>query len=90
MNPDIRREYKYHIKDLRKIINSWELIPGAPNDEFDALNIKLLSHLGRGAEREKLERFIFNELITYYGLDIEQDLSKELAAEVYEWWNDKR
>jgi len=55
MNQGLKREFKFQEKELRKIINSWDLIPGTPDDEFDALNHMLLGHLGRNCKKEKIE-----------------------------------
>jgi len=86
VSKELQREFQFQEKELRKIINSWDLIPGCPADEFDALNHKLLSHLGQQSDIEKLERVIHNELITYYGLSIELSESKKLTLEVWDWW----
>ena len=86
MNADLKAEFKYQEKELRKIINSWDLIPGCPTDEFDSLNHKLLGHLGRSADEDKIARVIYSELVVTFGLTIEQSESEELAAEVVEWW----
>jgi len=85
MSKELKREFQFQEKELRKIINSWDLIPGCPPDEFDALNHKLLSHLGQQSGMEKLEKVIHSELITYYGLSTELSESKELALEVWDW-----
>ena len=84
MNADLNTEFKYQVKELRKIINSWDLIPGSPTDEFDSLNHKLLGHLGRSADEGKITGVIHNELIVIFGLTIKQSKSKDLAAEVME------
>jgi hypothetical protein len=41
----IKKEFKENFNDLRKIINSWNLISGSPKNEFDSINHQLLSHL---------------------------------------------
>lgn len=65
----MKSQIYYREKDLRKLINTWDLIPGAPSDEFDALNHKILSHLTKGSDNEKLFDVLRSELITYYVLD---------------------
>ena len=89
MSKELKRKFQFQQKELRKIINSWNLIPGFPTDEFDALNHKILSHLGQQLGIEKLEKVIHSELITYYGLSVDSEESKELASEVWDWWTDK-
>ena len=86
MKSDLKREFKFQEKELRKIINSWNLIPGSPSDEFDALNHKLLGRLGRENGKEKIEKVIYSELIAYYGLDIKQTDAEEFATQILNWW----
>ena len=46
----IKKEFQGNFRELRKILNSWELIPGTPKDEFDGLNHQILSNLYKGAD----------------------------------------
>jgi hypothetical protein len=89
MKSEWKREFKFQEQEIRKIINSWNLIPGSPADEFDALSHVLLSHLGRKSDREKIENVIYSELITKYGLDVEHTQAQEFATQVLEWWNNR-
>lgn len=51
MNEDeIMQKYFSEFSELRKIINSWNFIPDAPNDEFDSLTNKTLSHLYKNSD----------------------------------------
>ncbi|HMQ49523.1 MAG TPA: hypothetical protein PKA00_11675 [Saprospiraceae bacterium] len=85
----MKSQFYYWEKDLRKLINSWDLIHGAPSDEFDALNHKILSHLTKGVDKEKLFRVLKSELIIYYGLDpIDNDIH-QLTEEIINWWNNQ-
>ncbi|MDW7692815.1 hypothetical protein R9C00_11220 [Flammeovirgaceae bacterium SG7u.111] len=85
----MKSQFYYWEKDLRKLINSWDLIPGAPSNEFDALNHKILSHLTKGSDKEKLFRNLKSELITYYGLDpIDNDVH-QFTEEILNWWNNQ-
>lgn len=86
---DLRNKYNSDFSQLRKIINSWELFDGASNDEFDALNNKILSHIYKYTDFEKLSRVISSELITNYGLFYDEFDAQKLAEEVLEWWRDK-
>jgi hypothetical protein len=40
---ELKTKYNVDFSELRKVINSWNLIPGSPNDEFDHLNDKILN-----------------------------------------------
>ncbi|SHF75952.1 hypothetical protein SAMN05444274_108140 [Mariniphaga anaerophila] len=83
----MKSQFYYWEKDLRKLINCWDFIPGAPSDEFDALNHKILIHLTKGSDNEKLFNVLKSELISYYGLDpIDKDILK-LTEEIVNWWD---
>ncbi len=84
---DLKREFKGKFLELRKIINSYDLIPHAPSDEFDALNHKILSNLYKDADFEKIQRVLDSELISYYGLFPNEVEIEKLASEIIEWWN---
>ncbi|QES87353.1 hypothetical protein [Rhizosphaericola mali] len=86
---EIRRKYDSDFSELRKIINSWSLIPGSPNDEFDSLNNKILSQLNKNQDFEKIDRIIQSELIVHYGLFDNEFDSKNLTEEIKNWWNFK-
>jgi hypothetical protein len=77
-----RDEFRAHQSELRKIINTWKLIPGAPSDEFDTLNLGILSHLYRNSDWEKIQRFIESELVIRYGLYDSEFSVEDLVFEV--------
>jgi len=85
----IKKEFQENFRELRKILNSWELIPGSPSDEFDLINHQILSHLYKGADFEKISRILDSELTVYYGLSTDMDDAKKIALEIMEWWNFK-
>lgn len=89
MKSDLKKEFKFQEKELRKIINSWNLIPGSPVGGFDTLNHKLLGHLGQEKGKEKIKRVIHSELIANYGLDIEQAEAQEFATQILDWWTNR-
>ncbi len=82
-------EFNMHFNQLRKIINSWELIPGAPIDEFDALNHKVLSQLIQGTDFMEIKKVIEHELTQYYGLVFREFNSQEIINQISEWWINK-
>lgn len=73
--------------ELRKIINSWNLIPECPKDEFDDLNNKILSQLYQDTEIEKINRILQSELIVNYGLFSNEFNSEKLTNDIVSWWN---
>jgi len=86
---ELKREYNGNLSELRKIINSWDLIPNAPSSEFDNLNHKILSQLSKGVDSEKLFNILQNELIVNYGLFDNEFDSTTMVSEIIDWWNSK-
>ena len=86
---EIQIEYKSNFNQLRKILNSWNLIPGAPNDEFDSLNHKILSNLYNNKDNGNIQRIIESDLIVYYGLNSSELDSMLMISEILEWWKNK-
>jgi hypothetical protein len=85
----IKKDFRDKFSELRKLLNLWELIPGAPKDEFDGLNHTILSHLYKGADFDKITRVLESELSVTYGLYHDEFGAEEMATEVMEWWNSK-
>jgi hypothetical protein len=83
----IKKEFQENFKELRKILNYWELIPSAPKDEFDGLNHQILSNLHKDANLEKITRVLESELSVTYGLYIDEFDADKMASEIIEWWN---
>lgn len=83
----IKKEFQENFLELRDILNSLELIPGSPSDEFDSLNHQILSHLYKGADFEKISRVLYSELTIYYGFFTDLKDTEKIAKEICEWWN---
>lgn len=75
--------------DLDKLIRSWELYGWTPRGEFQDLSSKLIGHLYRGSDEEKLSRVLYSELVTNYGLDMTEFDANELMKELMNWWNEQ-
>ena len=60
---DLKKEFQERFFALRKILSSWDLIPGSPKDEFDSSIHKITNHLYKGADFEKITRVLSRELI---------------------------
>jgi len=82
----LNKEYKVHFSSLRDLINSWDLIPESPPDEFDSINHMCLSLLYRGADGIKLGESLHDGLTTNYGFSMDKHSTDILAKEVIEWW----
>ena len=83
----IKKEFQERFFALRKIVNSWDLIPGSPKDEFDSLIHQILSHLYKGADFEKISRVLSSEMTVNYGLTTDNKDIKKLTEEILHWWN---
>ncbi|WP_298136935.1 hypothetical protein [Flavobacterium sp.] len=88
-NKEIKKKFDGELSELRKIINSWKLIKGSPNDEFDNLNHKILSQLYKNSDCDKIDRILQSELVVCYGLYKNEFDSEELVKEIMFWWNSK-
>lgn len=88
-NSELKNLIKSWERDLNKVIVKWDLIPGSPKDEFDALTHKLISHLTKGADQAKIYAILESELIVRYGLSPTESELAQFAVEITEWWNYK-
>lgn len=81
--------YQYHnqLGVLRKIINSWSLIPGSPTYEFDTMANKILSHLHKGADIDKIQNIIASDLVAIYGFYNFEIDATAFAQEIIDWWS---
>ena len=89
-NSSFKKQVADWKQGLRKLINNWDLIPGTAIDEFDSLNNKLISHLTRGAAKQKIFNILSSELITRYGLSPNEDELEQFTNEVIDWWEHNR
>ncbi|HEX8545623.1 MAG TPA: hypothetical protein VF691_01600 [Cytophagaceae bacterium] len=83
----IEKEFLERFIVLRKIVNGWNLIPGYPKDGFDTLNHKILSHLYKGADFEKIKRVLESDLTVIYGLTLESSDIERLTQDIITWWD---
>ncbi|UJH68386.1 hypothetical protein [Allomuricauda sp. SCSIO 65647] len=90
MSTKLKKRYKIHFSSLRDLINSWNLIPDSPLDEFDSVNHMCLGLLYRGADEFKLREAIHHELSVNYGFSIEKQESELLTKQVIKWWSDNK
>ena len=93
-----RRAWKSDFRDLRSIINKWDLIPGAPADEFDSINHGVLSRLYKGADKIELANYLLDELNNTYGIyspdyyqsNMARNEVEKFVEEINLWWNKKK
>ncbi|GAA4167238.1 MULTISPECIES: hypothetical protein [Sphingobacterium] len=84
----LQNQYNSQIRIIRKIIKSWNLIPGAPSDEFDPLAHKLLKHLSERAYSTKISEIIASDLVIRYGFLNHEIDPESFANEIMDWWYD--
>lgn len=82
-------KYNRDFSHLRKIINSWNLIPESPIDEFDKLTNNILSQLYQNPLRENIEKIFQHQLIDYYGIYTEKFKADKFVTDILTWWNIK-
>ena len=86
---ELKTKYNVDFSELRKVINSWNLIPGSPNDEFDHLNDKILNQFYKNPKRDKILRILESYLVVYYGLYCDKFNGEEFADGIIQGWNNK-
>lgn len=86
---ELKTKYNVDFSELRKVINSWSLIPGSPNDEFDHLNDKILNQLYKNPKKDKILRILESYLVVYYGLYCDKFNGEEFADGIIQGWNNK-
>ena len=92
-----RKKWKSDFQDLRSIINAWDLIPGAPENEFDSINHGVLSRLYSGADKIEVVNYLLDELNGNYGIYSLEYYESKMAKnevegfvdEINLWWNTK-
>jgi|GEM_PF-1773399 len=84
----LQNQYNGQLRIIRKIIKSWNLIPGAPLDEFNALAHKLLKHLSEGAHIIKIREIIASGLVSRYGFSNHEIDTESFTNEIMDWLRD--
>ena len=79
---------RYHT-ELQQLLNELDIIgvmPGAPDDEYDGLNGRILGLLMDGASKTKIVEVIAHEAYEYYGSAVPKDTIEEFVDRVLVWW----
>ena len=84
-----RDKYYFYEKELRKLVNSWEINPGSPNDEYDQLVHRLLSNLINQRDHLKIRGIIESYITIDLGLFTNEVDLEKAHQEVISWWNKK-
>ncbi len=83
----LSKEYKRKFTELRAVIDTWELIPDAPNDEFDSINHLLLSELYKESDAVKISKKRTFELNQNDGFSCTETEVSKLTDKVLAWWS---
>ena len=89
MKNELRHKIHFLEKKLRKLINSWELIPGSPSDEFDELNHKILSALMNNKGEQKIKGIIQSYIAVDLGMFTNQDEIETKYDQIITWWKNE-
>lgn len=81
---------KSESREIRKILNEWNLIPLSPEDEYDCLVNQIISELHKGSSEGTIELFIRREIIDHFGIKVEENNIKEVSAKIWNYWRNNK
>jgi hypothetical protein len=94
MNKSIlKAQFKSDYLALKAILNNHDIIgfmPDLPDDEYDCVNHSLLGLLSRNNDLDSIKGFLESEIKEHFGLNNKQDFIDGLAADIYDWWHERR
>ncbi len=92
LNRAAKKRIKVEEAAVREILNRWQPIPGAPEDEYECLVHHLLSHLHADAESgpDKIAGWISEEMQDHFGLDISAKAAVGVSRQIAEQWGKLR
>jgi hypothetical protein len=79
-------EHEGQIKELSKLIKTWNLINITSVSDFDNFSQKILNRLYEGGNFVKLKGIIESELCITYGLYNTEFDSNLLTSQIINWW----
>ncbi|MBU3011124.1 hypothetical protein KO506_06900 [Polaribacter vadi] len=78
---------QHNINALSKVIYQTNIMQSGKSDSFKKLSKKLILDLQNGYELEKIKRVITSELITTYGISVNENDVEEITELVYSWYD---
>ena len=81
-----RDQFRDEEAALRALINAFVIVPGSPEDEYDALVHRLLSSLHANATRVAISGVIANYFATDFGVPLRADDTSAITDRVWGWW----
>ena len=79
---------QHNINELSKILYQTNIMPSGNSRSFSKLSKKLILDFQNGYELEKIKRVISSELITTYGLSVNEDDVEEITELVHSWYDE--
>jgi hypothetical protein len=80
-------EFEGQIKDLSKLMKTWNLINVFSANQFDEFSHKLLIKLYEGENSLKIKRIIESELCVTFGLYNTEFDSELITNQIMFWWD---
>jgi len=78
---------EHNISALSKILYQTKIMPSGDSRSFIKLSEKLILDFQSGYELEKINRVIASELITTYGISVNENEVEEITEIVSSWYN---
>lgn len=78
---------QHNINELSKILYQTNVMPSGNSRSFSKLSKKLILDFQDGYELEKIKRVIASELISTYGLSVNEKEVEEITEIVNSWYN---
>ena len=77
---------EYNTKSLSKILYETNIMPSGNSQSFVKLSEKLILKLQNGYKIDKIKRVLSSELITTFGLSINENEVEEMAELIKSWY----
>ncbi len=77
---------QYNINALSKILYQMNIMPSGNSQSFIKLSKLLITHFQNGYDYDKIKRVISSELISTYGLSVNENEVDQVAEEVRSWY----
>jgi hypothetical protein len=80
-------EFDGKLKELSKLIRSWNLFSDTSKSQIDDFSKKLLTALDNEANTEKIKRIIESELCIIFGFFNREFDAHVLSNQIMLWWD---
>lgn len=80
-------KFEGEVKELSKLIKSWNLVSSSSTNQFDTFSNKLLDRLYAGENSIKIKGTIESELCVTFGLYSDEFDADVLTNQIIAWWD---